>query len=200
MHTHVARNAEASSLIFPPVWATSTASAAVIVAAVASAIIAASAAIAIVVISARIAATSASLSSPAAVSVTSTTAAAARDALIAALWLTVIARSEATASIATAASTRVVAATRSAVAIVGHLLEEAGNLLIRFDQQLHQIGANVAILVVEEARRDSQVTHAAGTTDSMHILLDIRRQIVIDDVLNVRNVQTASSDCKLKPN
>lgn len=117
-----------------------------------------------------------------------------------ALWLTIIARPEAASAISVSASTRVIRTTRAAVAIMRHFLQEARHLLVGFRQQLNQVRTNVAILVVEEARGNAQVAHSTSTTNTVDILLDIRWQIVVDDVFDVRNIQASSSDSRCDQN
>uniref|UniRef100_A0A182QW56 Uncharacterized protein n=1 Tax=Anopheles farauti TaxID=69004 RepID=A0A182QW56_9DIPT len=55
--------------------------------------------------------------------------------------------------------------------------------------QPHQSVGDVAILLVEERGGRTEVTHATGTTDAMHVLLHLGRQIEVDHLLHVRNVQ-----------
>ncbi len=72
--------------------------------------------------------------------------------------------------------------------IAGHGFQPAGQLLARLGNQFDQIFGQVSILVVEERGGEAQVTHAAGTTDAMNVLLDVRWQVEVDDVLDIRDV------------
>lgn len=87
-----------------------------------------------------------------------------------------------------------VQATRLVLNVHGHAFEPRGQLLLRFDDELDEVANQVAVLVVEEGRGDAEVAHAPGTTDAVDVLLHVRGQVEVDDVLHVRDVETASGD------
>ena len=75
-----------------------------------------------------------------------------------------------------------------------HGLEPGWQLLVTLHQQLDQILDKVAILVVEEGGGEAEVAHATSSTNPVHVLLHVSRQVKVDDVLHVGDVQTTSSD------
>ena len=65
-----------------------------------------------------------------------------------------------------------------------------GHILLGLNEELDEVPREAAIGVVEEGRGHAQVTHTAGTTDAVHVLLNVRRQIKVYHVTHVRYVQT----------
>ena len=66
--------------------------------------------------------------------------------------------------------------------------QPVSGFLVCFVQQFDQVECHVAIFVVEERGGQTKVTHTSGTTDTMDVLLNVVRQVEIDDVLYVRNI------------
>lgn len=66
--------------------------------------------------------------------------------------------------------------------------------MVRFHDELHQFADQVPILVVEKRSCEAEVAHAARTTDSVDVFFYIRRQVEVDDVLNVWDVQATGSN------
>ena len=82
--------------------------------------------------------------------------------------------------------------------------------LVTLHQQLNQILHEVPVLLVEERRSETQVTHTAGTSNPdndlgkiktsqpaalsspVNILLHVSGQVKVDDVLHVGDVQSSS--------
>jgi hypothetical protein len=103
--------------------------------------------------------------------------------------LSVISRAEfAAESTSTAAS--------SAAIVSSALLEPFWNFLLRFDEQFEQIADDVRVLVVEEARGETDVADATGSADSVDVLVDIAWKVEVDHVTHVWNVETSSGDLK----
>lgn len=62
-------------------------------------------------------------------------------------------------------------------------------------QHLQQRAGNVAVLRLGEQRcGNAEVAGAAGTTDLMHVLVNVGRQVKVDDVCDIGNIQTTGSD------
>jgi len=78
------------------------------------------------------------------------------------------------------------------------LLEEVRNLLLGLDQDLAEVLANVFITIVEERRGLALVADTSCTADAVDVLGDAvmlsRGQIVVDDVLDVGDIEAASSN------
>jgi hypothetical protein len=97
---------------------------------------------------------------------------------------------------ATATATGASASTAAAKSgtLTGNVLEECGNFLVGFLQKLNEVPDNSSVATVEECSRDTSVTGTTCTTDSVHVVIDIRWKIVVDNVLNVRDIQTSCRD------
>ena len=74
-----------------------------------------------------------------------------------------------------------------------HGLKPGGQLLVGLDQQLNQVLDKVPVLLIEEAGGKAQVTHTTGSTNTVNILLHISRQVKVDDMLHIGDIQTSSS-------
>ena len=73
-------------------------------------------------------------------------------------------------------------------------LKPIRDLLVCLTQELDEITDNVLVTAVEERSGDTNVTRTTRTTDTVHIVVDIRGEIVVDDVGDVGNVETSSCD------
>jgi len=69
--------------------------------------------------------------------------------------------------------------------------------LVRLDNEFDQVLGQIPIFLVEEGGGETEVAHAAGTTDPVNVLVHVGRQVEVDDVLHVGDVQTTS--CNLLP-
>ena len=62
-------------------------------------------------------------------------------------------------------------------------------------ENLHQSSSQSKVAVfLEEGGGLSLVPDAAGTSDAMDVLLNVVREVVVDDMLHLRNVQASGSD------
>ena len=77
---------------------------------------------------------------------------------------------------------------------MGHGIEPARNLLVRLTKQLEEVADNVTVATVEESSGNTDVTRATSTTDTMDVIVDVRGQVIIDDVCDVGNIETTSGD------
>jgi hypothetical protein len=87
----------------------------------------------------------------------------------------------------------------NALGVLGHeLLEELRNLLLGLDQDLAEVFTEIFVAVVEERGSLACVADTRGATDAVDVLGDAvvlsRGQIVVDDVLDVGNIETTSSN------
>lgn len=58
-------------------------------------------------------------------------------------------------------------------------------------EKFNQIPNNTTIATVEERCRDTSVTRTSSTTDTVHIVVNVGGEIVVDNVLDIRDVQTS---------
>ncbi len=77
--------------------------------------------------------------------------------------------------------------------------EEIFNIyLVGFDNEFDQVLGQIPVFLVEERRSQAEVAHSAGSADTVHVLVDVRRKVEVDDMLHVRNVKTTSCNLKTK--
>jgi hypothetical protein len=78
------------------------------------------------------------------------------------------------------------------------LLEEVRNLLVGFDQNLAEVLANVLVAIIVEGSGLALVANAGSAADAVDVLGDAvvlsRRQVVVDDVLDVGDIKATSRD------
>ena len=60
-------------------------------------------------------------------------------------------------------------------------------------------GENFVAVVVETCR-ETTVPDATGTTDAMHVLINVVREIIIDDVHHVLDIETSRRDIRSNQN
>jgi hypothetical protein len=93
---------------------------------------------------------------------------------------------------ATTATTTTAAAatTAEAGALTSNVLEEAGNVLVSLLQELEKVSNDATVTTVEEGGGQTSVAGTPGTTNTMNIVVDIGRKVVVDDVSDIRNIQS----------
>mmetsp|Transcript_45102 Transcript_45102/g.78750 ORF Transcript_45102/g.78750 Transcript_45102/m.78750 type:complete len:324 (-) Transcript_45102:1100-2071(-) len=118
-------------------------------------------------------------------SATSSAAAATTVAVV----LTVILGTEALAASASATATSATAA-REAEA-VAHALKPLGHLLVVLREELDQLLGDVAVLVVHQGQRVTHVADTAGTTNAVHVVVNVGGQVEVDHLCDIGNIQTS---------
>lgn len=61
-------------------------------------------------------------------------------------------------------------------------------------QKVDQVAHNTAVATIEESSGDTSVTGTTGTTNSVNIVVDIGGQVIVDDVGNIRNIETTGGN------
>lgn len=79
-------------------------------------------------------------------------------------------------------------------ALAGNRLEEAGNFLVGLLEQLHQVANNTAVVAVEKGSGNASVAGTASTTNAVDIVVNVRGQVIVDNVRDIGNVQTTGSN------
>lgn len=69
-------------------------------------------------------------------------------------------------------------------------LEECWDLLVSFLEQVHELTDDSAVASVKECGRNTGVSGTTSTTNSVNIVVNIGRKIVVDNMQNVGNIQT----------
>jgi hypothetical protein len=94
-------------------------------------------------------------------------------------------------SIATATATSATStATTEAGALASNGLKEAWDFLVGLFQQVKEIAYDSAIAAVEESSGNTSVSSSSGTTDSMNVVVNVCGEVIVDDMSNVRYVQS----------
>ena len=70
----------------------------------------------------------------------------------------------------------------------------AWHFLFRLRQQVDQVFRNFHIFLVVKGRRPTGVTGSTGSPDTMDVLVDLGRQVKVDDVTNIWDVETTCGD------
>jgi hypothetical protein len=97
------------------------------------------------------------------------------------------------AATSAATATRAVAATAEG-ALLGDVDEPLGNLLVGLLEELNELATEREVVAVEEGSRGTSVTGTTGTTDTVSVLSNVGGEVVQDNVGDVGNVETTSSD------
>lgn len=94
----------------------------------------------------------------------------------------------------TTAATATTTATTKSRALTSNGLEEAGNLLVGLLEKVDEFANDTTVATVEEGGGDTSVSGTSSTTDTVDVVVDVGGQVVVDDVLNIGDIQTSSSD------
>jgi hypothetical protein len=94
-------------------------------------------------------------------------------------------------SIATATATSATStATTEAGALASNGLKEAWDFLVGLFQQVKEIAYDSAIAAVEESSGNTSVSSSSGTTDSMNVVVNVCGEVIVDDMSDVRYIQS----------
>ena len=96
----------------------------------------------------------------------------------------------ATASATTATSTTTTTEGR----LAGNGLQEARNLLVGLLEKVNQLANDTAVATVEESSGNTSVSGTTGTTDTVNVVINVSGEIVVDNVGDVGDIETTSSD------
>jgi hypothetical protein len=76
------------------------------------------------------------------------------------------------------------------------LLKEVRHLLLRFEENLYKIFGNIFVAFIVEGCGFAFIADTSCTANAMNILGDTiilsRRQVVVDDVLDIRDIEAPS--------
>ena len=61
-------------------------------------------------------------------------------------------------------------------------------------KQIKELPGNVLVFLVHEGEGVPDVADTAGTSDTMHVVIDVVGQVVVDHLGDVRDIETAGSD------
>lgn len=112
--------------------------------------------------------------------------------------LTVIRSLSATATAATTATTTATATAERGLA--GNGLKEGRNLLVSLLEEFKKLADDTTVATVEESSGNTSVSSTTGTTDTVDVVINVGRKIVVDDVGDVGNIQATSSDSSSNQN
>ena len=63
-------------------------------------------------------------------------------------------------------------------------------------KQIKELPGDVLVLLVHQREGMADITHTAGTSDAVHIVVNVVGQVVVDHLRHVRNVQPTRSDIR----
>ena len=75
-----------------------------------------------------------------------------------------------------------------------HLLQPRRAVLLVLNQKISKILRDVLVLRVHEGQRVSDIAHTAGSADSVNIIVNVGRQIEVDHLRHVGDIQTTGSN------
>lgn len=81
--------------------------------------------------------------------------------------------------------------TAKAGVLTSDVLEESRYLLVCFLEKFDQIPHDASVAAVEEGGGETSVSSTTGTTNAVHVVVDISWKIIIDDVSDIGNVQSS---------
>ena len=72
-------------------------------------------------------------------------------------------------------------------------LEPSRGLLVCLTKKLDEVANDVLVAAVEEGGGNTSVTSATSTADTVNIVVDVGGKVVINDMGNIGDIETASS-------
>merc|ERR1711963_277185 len=121
---------------------------------------------------------------------TSTKVRAARSAIARASTTAATATTTATTSVAIIAGLRTAL---TASSMTRHGNKPVRNLLVGLSKNLDQILHNVRVLLVDHGGGNTIMSSTTGTTNAVNIIVDVMREIIVDHMEDVVDIQTTSS-------
>ncbi|ROW15354.1 hypothetical protein VPNG_02370 [Cytospora leucostoma] len=73
-------------------------------------------------------------------------------------------------------------------------IDSVMNLLVSLLEKVDQLTHDTPIAAVEECGGDTSVTSTAGTTNTVHVVVDVGGQVVVHNVGDVGNIETTGSN------
>jgi hypothetical protein len=109
-----------------------------------------------------------------------------------------------TTHIASGIATPTTASTASAstisAAFASNALQEGRDFLMSLLEKVNQLTDNTTVATVEEGSGDTSVTRTTGTTNAVNVVINIGGKIIVNDVGDVWNIKTTSSDSSSNQN
>mmetsp|Transcript_23476 Transcript_23476/g.65168 ORF Transcript_23476/g.65168 Transcript_23476/m.65168 type:complete len:498 (-) Transcript_23476:1400-2893(-) len=145
----------------------------------------------------KVATTAATSSVAATIATTSSVATTTTTVVVVAVSTTV---SAAVVALTEIASSKVVAATTAATAtsttpaVGSHLVQPLRNFLLVLVEHVTEFADDSRVLLVHERKRVTGVTRTSGTTDSVHVVVNVGGQIEIDHLGNIGDVQPTTGN------
>ena len=94
----------------------------------------------------------------------------------------------------TAAATSTATTATETTAFTGNALKERGNFLVSLLEEVNHVANNTTVSTVEESSGNTGVTSTTSTTDTVNVVINVGGKIVVDNVGDIRNIQTTSSN------
>lgn len=71
-------------------------------------------------------------------------------------------------------------------------LEPSGDFLVCLTEKLNEVANEVVVAAVKEGGGKTSVTGTTGTTNTVNIVINVGRKVIVNDMSNVGNIETAS--------
>jgi len=97
-----------------------------------------------------------------------------------------------TCTSAPAATTTTAATVRR---LASNCLKEAGHFLVGFLQEINKLSDDTTIAAVEKGSRNTRISSTAGTTNAVDIVVNVRGEVVVDDVRDIGDIKATSGNC-----
>ena len=91
-----------------------------------------------------------------------------------------------------AAPTSSTTATTAPTTVTGHLVKPSGDLLVVFFKHFSKFSNDARVFLVNKGQCASGVSGTSGTTNTMDIVINVGGEIEVDDLSNIRNIQTTT--------
>ncbi|TFB02208.1 hypothetical protein CCMA1212_005838 [Trichoderma ghanense] len=78
--------------------------------------------------------------------------------------------------------------------LTGDGLKEGRNLLVGLLEKVDELADDATVAAVEESGGDTSVSGTTGTTNAVHVVVNVGGKVIVDDVGDVGNIETTSRD------
>ncbi|CAH0053234.1 unnamed protein product [Clonostachys solani] len=80
-------------------------------------------------------------------------------------------------------------------ALIPPSLEEGWDLLVGFLEELHKLSDDTTVATVEEGSGNTRVSSTTSTTNTVDVVVNVSRQVIVDDVGDIGDIETTGSNC-----
>jgi hypothetical protein len=100
-----------------------------------------------------------------------------------------------TATTATSASRTTTTAATESTSLAGNVVKECRDFLMSLLQEVDEVTDNATIATIEERSGEPSVASTTSTANTMNIVVNVGWEVIVDNVGDIRDVKTTSSNC-----